>query len=133
MIVAYPEAEQSAAELCHLYRAKDEVEQGFRVIKSVVKLRPVFHQTEAKVRAHVTLCMLALALERTLTRRLKSTSAQMALEILSTCSLNRFEDRKHRSHYLTTTPDPQQRALLRELKLEHLVDDTLLAERLRPR
>jgi len=47
-------------ELCRTYRAKDAVETDFQVIKSLIKLRPVRHRTDAKVRAHVTLCMLAL-------------------------------------------------------------------------
>jgi len=133
LIVAHPDVPHSAAELCQLYRAKDAVEKDFRVIKSLVKLRPVYHQTDAKVRAHVTICMLALALERILNRRLKHGSAEQALETLSTCCLNRFEDDKKASHYVVTQPDAEQQAVLRELKLAQLIDDNRIVERLRPR
>jgi len=47
--------------------------------------------------------------------------------------LNRFEDTSGKSHYLVTHPDTAQRALLRELQLEHLADDDDLTSRLRPR
>lgn len=131
LIVAHPEVPHSAAELCQLYRAKDAVEKDFRTIKSLVRLRPIYHHTDAKVRAHVTLCMLALLLERTLDARLKRASAQAAVETLSTCCLNRFEDSKATSHYVVTQPDVEQQALLRELRLKQLADDDYVTERLR--
>lgn len=133
LIVAQPEVPHSAAELCQLYRAKDAVEKDFRIIKSLVQLRPVYHQTDAKVRAHVTLCMLALALERALNRRLKNASAEQALDSLRSCCLNRFEDGEGQSHYVVTQADAEQQALLRELKLHDLIDDAYVVERLRPR
>jgi len=70
LLVAHPDIQHSAIELCRLYRFKDTVEKDFETIKSVVKLRPVRHRLDAKVRAHVDICMLALLLQRTLERRL---------------------------------------------------------------
>lgn len=133
LLVAHPDVPHTAAELSKLYRAKDAVEKDFQVIKSLVKLRPIWHRTDAKVRAHITLCMLALLLERTLKQRLRQTTSSQALESLASCCLNRFEDGSGKSHYLVTHPDTEQRALLRELQLEHLADDDDLTSRLRPR
>jgi hypothetical protein len=133
VIVAHPAVPHTAAQLCQLYRAKDAVEKDFRTIKSVVQLRPVFHHTDVKVRAHVTLCMLALALERELSRRLKRSSAERALETLAACCLNRFQDSDGESHYVVTHPDGDQRTLLRQLKLEHLADDSYVVDHVRPR
>jgi hypothetical protein len=133
VIVAHPDVGRSAADLCQLYRAKDAVEKDFQVIKGLVGLRPIWHHTDAKVRAHVTLCMLALLLERTLNARLKHVSAERAIQTLSTCCLNRFQDTKGASHYVVTQPDEAQMALLRELKLGSLTDDNYIIERLRPR
>lgn len=133
VIVAHPTVPHAPAELCQLYRAKDAVEKDFQIIKSLVGLRPIWHHTDAKVRAHVTLCMLALLLERTLNERLKHVSAERAIQTLSTCCLNRFQDNKGKSHYVVTQPDEGQQALLRELKLGSLADDNYVIERLRPR
>jgi len=66
LLVGHPELPNSAADLVRLYRAKDAVEQDFRTIKEAVKLRPFYHHTDPKVRAHVSLCMLALLIERTM-------------------------------------------------------------------
>jgi hypothetical protein len=133
LLVAHPALEHSAAALCQLYRDKDMVEKDFQVIKSVVRLRPVWHHTDQKVRAHVTLCMLALFLQRALDQRLPKCTAGQALETLSTCYLNRFETRSNESSYVVTEPDADQRSLLRRLKLEHLTSDDDLNGRLRPR
>jgi len=133
VIVAHCDLAKSGAELCQLYRAKDAVEKDFQVIKGLVRLRPIWHYTDAKVRAHVTLCMLALLLERTLNERLHHGSAARAIDTLSTCCLNRFQDTDGKSHYVVTQPDEDQQALLRELKLGMLADDNYVIERLQPR
>jgi transposase len=46
------------------YKQLLEVERGWRDMKSVLDLRPVFHRLEDRIRAHVLLCWLALLLVR---------------------------------------------------------------------
>jgi hypothetical protein len=135
VLVAHPDLTQNATDLCRLYRAKDAVEKDFHVIKSVVELRPVRHRNDGKVRAHVTLCMLALLLERTLQCRLASHStAEAALELLESCHLNRYAGKDGATAaYTVTAPDAEQLKLLRTLRLQHLVDDESLADRMTPR
>ena len=41
-----------------------EVERGWRDMKQVIDLRPVYHRKEQRIRAHVILCWLALLLTR---------------------------------------------------------------------
>jgi hypothetical protein len=41
-----------------------EVERGWRDLKQLIDLRPVYHRKEQRIRAHVTLCWLALLLIR---------------------------------------------------------------------
>jgi hypothetical protein len=53
-----------AAGTVRAYKSLAQVERAFRCIKTVdLKLRPVFHWTAPRVRAHVVLCMLAYYLE----------------------------------------------------------------------
>jgi transposase len=46
------------------YKQLLEVERGWRDMKSVLDLRPVFHRLEDRIRGHVLLCWLALLLVR---------------------------------------------------------------------
>jgi transposase len=134
VLVAHPDLPHSAADLCRLYRAKDAVEKDFEVIKSVVKLRPVRHRTDPKVRAHVTLCMLALLLERSLKQHLNASgTSTAALEILADRCLNRYRLENGESVYAITETTDEHDAILRTLQLQHLVDDRHLADCIRPR
>jgi transposase len=134
VLVGHPDLPHPAEALCKLYRAKNAVEVDFHVIKSSVKLRPVRHHTDPKVRAHVTLCMLALLLNRTLAQRLRTSTPESALETLATCAMHRWgaPGRATRSLYSLTHPDAEQAALLRELNMLDLVDDGHLRARLEP-
>jgi transposase len=63
--------EQDPAKLWHWYIHLTEVEDAFRTGKSDLGLRPVFHQREDRVQAHVLVCFLALVLWRSLEMWLK--------------------------------------------------------------
>ena len=59
-----PKDRLDAAGTVHAYKSLAQVERAFRSLKTVdLEVRPVFHWTEARVRAHVFLCMLAYYLE----------------------------------------------------------------------
>jgi transposase len=54
----------SAEDTVRGYKALSEVERAFRSFKGVqLKLRPIFHHLENRVRAHIFLCMLAYYVE----------------------------------------------------------------------
>jgi hypothetical protein len=54
----------SAEDIALGYKQLLEVERGWRDMKSTLELRPVYHRLEHRIRAHVTLCWLALLLIR---------------------------------------------------------------------
>jgi hypothetical protein len=54
----------SAEDIAAGYKQLLEVERGWRDMKSVLDLRPVYHRLEERIRAHVLLCWLALLLVR---------------------------------------------------------------------
>src|SRR5271170_622683 len=54
----------SAEDIALGYKQLLEVERGWRDMKSVLDLRPVYHRLEERIRAHVILCWLALLLIR---------------------------------------------------------------------
>ncbi|HSK32983.1 MAG TPA: IS1634 family transposase [Propionicimonas sp.] len=54
----------TAADAAQLYKGLLDVERSFRDLKQVLELRPVYHRLEQRIRAHITLCYLALMLIR---------------------------------------------------------------------
>jgi hypothetical protein len=46
------------------YKQLLQAERGWRDMKQVIDLRPVYHRKEERIRAHVILCWLALLLAR---------------------------------------------------------------------
>jgi hypothetical protein len=54
----------SAEDIALGYKQLLEVERGWRGMKQVIDLRPVYHRREDRIRAHITLCWLALLLAR---------------------------------------------------------------------
>lgn len=56
----------SDEELWHAYIQLTEAEAAFRIQKSDLSLRPIWHQKEERVRAHILVCFLAYVLWKTL-------------------------------------------------------------------
>jgi hypothetical protein len=54
----------SAEDIALGYKQLLQVERGWRDMKQVIDLRPVYHRLEERIRAHVLLCWLALLLVR---------------------------------------------------------------------
>ena len=66
----------SAAELWKKYIQLTEVEAAFRTLKSELAIRPLFHQLEKRVKAHVLVAFLGYALLVTLKHLLKRTDSE---------------------------------------------------------
>jgi transposase len=54
----------SPEDIARGYKQLLEVERGWRDMKQIIDLRPVYHRREDRIRTHVTLCWLALLLMR---------------------------------------------------------------------
>lgn len=67
-----PEKILSDEDTVRSYKRLTEVEMAFRCLKGIdLKIRPIRHRTEAHVRAHIFLCMLAYYVERYLREKWK--------------------------------------------------------------
>ncbi len=64
------------------YKGLWQVERAFRELKSTLDLRPVYHWTEPRVRAHVFICFLAFVLESALRRLLKNQGSKEYSSVL---------------------------------------------------
>jgi hypothetical protein len=65
-------------ELALAYKGLWRIERAFRQLKSGLDVRPVFHWTTPRVRAHILVCFLALVLESALQRRLAESSPEVS-------------------------------------------------------
>ena len=63
LVTSLSPGQASAPEVLRAYRRLLEVESTFRVLKNFIALRPVYHWTEARVRAHVAVCVLGAVIE----------------------------------------------------------------------
>jgi transposase len=77
-----------------LYKELTEVEGGFRQLKDVMAMRPIYHQIETRVKAHIFVAALALLVQRLLGRRLEEAGLDVspvrALQAWSTVRLVTF-------------------------------------------
>jgi len=62
----------SEEELWHMYMQLNDAEAAFRTLKQDLSIRPIHHQLQDRVKAHVLVCFLAYALFRTLDRLAKN-------------------------------------------------------------
>jgi len=87
-LIQTEERDVGPIEAVQTYKELAEVERGFRTIKDVIEMRPIFHQTDRRVEAHIFVAALALLLHRALEKKLKAAgvdlSASEALETLRT-------------------------------------------------
>ena len=71
----------SAEDIALGYKQLLEVERGWRDMKQIIDLRPVYHRLEQRIRAHVTLCWLALLLIRIVETQADTTWSQARREL----------------------------------------------------
>src|SRR6516165_877405 len=99
------------------YKQLLEVERGWRDLKQVIDLRPVYHRKEQRIRAHVILCWLALLLIRIAETTTGVTWATIAdeLDLLTLGTFTGPAGTFRQTAELTKT----QRDLLAKLKIAH--------------
>jgi transposase len=80
--------EEDPAQLWRWYIRLTQIEDAFRVGKSDLGLRPVYHQREDRVQAHILVCFMALAMwrcfEQSLAARQLGDCARQVLEQMAT-------------------------------------------------
>ena len=58
----------------------DEVRRAFRISKSKIEIRPMFHFTRKRIEAHVCICFVALKVYKELERLLKLSNINMSVD-----------------------------------------------------
>jgi len=123
-VVATTEKDLDAMEAVRIYKELTEVERGFRHLKDVLAMRPIYHRVAPRVKAHIFIAALALLLERLLERRLKEAgmdlSAPEALEATSTIRVVTFRLPGQPARRGTSSGSPRARQVLKALGITDL-------------
>lgn len=117
--------EEQPAQLWHLYIQLTQVEEAFKNLKGDLALRPLFHQKEARIEAHIFVAFLAYCLHVTLRRWL----GDLAPGLTPRSVLDKFRSVQMLDVHLPTTdgrkvilsrytqPEKDLQLLLEQLKL----------------
>ncbi|MBV8230196.1 MAG: IS1634 family transposase [Planctomycetaceae bacterium] len=120
-VIATSEKRLSVLDVVALYKELTDVESGFRQLKDVMAMRPIYHQVESRVKAHIFVAALALLVQRLLGRRLQEAgvdlSAERAMQALSTVRLVSFHLEGQGERRGITGGCPDARLVLKALKL----------------
>lgn len=73
-------AELSAADIVARYKSLADIERGFRVLKSEIEIAPVFHRLPERIKAHASLCFMALIIYRVMRQRLRLAKSTLSPE-----------------------------------------------------
>src|SRR5665647_1767853 len=105
----------SAEDIALGYKQLWQIERGWRDMKQVIDLRPVYHRREDRIRAHVVLCWLALLLVRVIETSCEDSwpSLRRELEKLQLGSFRGATGSFRQRSEITAS----QRAILARLKL----------------
>ena len=118
--------ENDPALLWQYYIQLVAVEQAFKNLKGDLAIRPVFHQDERRIEAHIFIAFLAYCLQITLQRRLHALAPGLTVR----SALEKFAAVQMIDVHLPTTdgrellltrytqPEPETQLLIRQLKLQ---------------
>ena len=73
-------ADLSAEQIVARYKSLADIERGFHVLKSEIEIAPVFHRLPDRIRAHASICFMALVLHRVMRQRLKLAGSALSPE-----------------------------------------------------
>lgn len=116
---------EDPAKLWQYYIQLTEIEQAFKELKHDLAIRPIFHQTDARIEAHIFVTFIAYCLHVTLKQRLRS----LAPGLTPRAVLEKFATMQMVDVHLPTTdgrrlilprhtqPEKDQQRLLQQLKL----------------
>jgi choline dehydrogenase-like flavoprotein len=127
-VIQTEEPNLSAVDAVRLYKELSEVERAFADLKDVLELRPIYHQIDSRVQAHIYVAALAFLLHRAIEKKLKAarldlsaTEALTALKSVRVVDINLGDGPAKRS---VTTGTNRAAAVLRALGITEVVPST---------
>jgi len=72
--------DMTPADIVRRYKSLADIERGFKVLKSEIEIGPVYHRLPERIRAHASICFMALILHRIMRTRLRAANAGLTPE-----------------------------------------------------
>jgi transposase len=118
-------------EVVKRYKALADIERGFRVLKSEIEIAPVFHRLPERIKAHASLCFMALIVYRVMRQRLKlagsSLSPEAALDRLRRIQRHEVSINAAAAVSGVSTINEEQAGVFTALKLKKPTNDAQLS------
>lgn len=114
------------------YQTLQKIERGFRDLKSLITIQPVFHFTERRIRAHVFVCFLALVVKWHIFRTLNPYSQEEGRQFLEEMGrLKAIAVDETIPLWIRTAIPPETQALMGKLSMK-VPGKVIVDGRLRP-
>ena len=68
------------ADIVTRYKSLADIERGFKVLKSEIEIGPVYHRLPERIKAHASICFMALILHRVMRTRLRDAQSGLTPE-----------------------------------------------------
>lgn len=108
-------------EILDQYRHLFQIEHSFRTMKSMLEVRPMFHWTDKRIRGHVCMCYLSLAMLRNIQLRLQTQgyvwSEKQIVNTLDKMQVSQIEQ-DEQIFYLRSKITTEQEILTQTFKLK---------------
>ncbi len=122
----------SPVEAGRYYQTLQTIERGFRDLKSLITIQPVFHYTEKRIRAHIFVCFLSLIVKWYILRTINPYSQEDGRRFLEDMEkLKAIEVDKTIPLYIRTTISPETQAAMKKLSMK-IPGKVILDGRLKP-
>lgn len=105
------------------YHSLWRIEESFRIMKTTMETRPIFHWTEHRIKGHFVLCFIAFLLQRSLEMKLKNNEIDVSPEKIKK-AINSLEmsileiDKK--KYYLKGKSKPLGNKILNIMRIKHI-------------
>jgi transposase len=118
------EKDFTALQAVEQYKELMELERGFRSLKDVLALRPIYHRVEPRVKAHIFVAALGLLLQRLLEHQLRQAKVNMsaaeAMQALETIRVVKFHLQGQPVRQGVSVGSPRAHQVLKALAVNHL-------------
>jgi len=114
----------TASEILERKHGLWQIEEAFRINKTTLKMRPIFHWTKKRIEGHICLCFITYAIVKGISFRLKKQKSQLSinnfLEALTDIQASVLVNKQSGKRYLMPSRlTTESEELLRVFKIKH--------------
>lgn len=116
--------EESAKELLIRYKDLWQIEEAFRINKTDLKMRPIFHWKQSRIEAHIAICYLAFSVIVQIRKKLNDAGVKISVEKIR-YQLNRvqrsvmYDPESKKRFVIPSKLNPIQKSIFEALGVKH--------------